>query len=334
MLGYFTCDAIGSQTGGGIVTKNELDALTTLGEVKVFNPNPTASPFEAENQIINEDFSNIKLAYFYSGTFSKTIRKLKKQGSKIIYTAAAHDVDLSKKEFESLGLNFNAPHLTDASLFKEYVDGYLLADLVICPSQHSKKIMEKFGCKNVVVVPHGTHIMKAKAKPSRFTVGYLGQIGPDKGLIYLLKAWANLNYKDAVLTLAGSQTTSLIHIIRQLGKGNFNILGFVKNIEDFYNQINIYVQPSVTEGFGIEVLESLACGRPVIVSDGAGAADCVGDCGFVVEKKSIKKLMEVIDYNKNNNFTTIEECQKQAEKYTWDKIKESYRKEISLILNS
>jgi len=43
----------------------------------------------------------------------------------------------------------------------------------------------------------------------------------------------------------------------------FKILGFVENLVDFYKQISVYIQPSITEGFGITPLEAMAYGRPV-----------------------------------------------------------------------
>jgi glycosyltransferase involved in cell wall biosynthesis len=326
MLAYFTADRLGLQTGGGVVTKNEHDALAELGTVELYNPTPTQNPFETEKQIDLGKLKNIKLAHFYSGTFPDVVAELKKNGTKVVYTAAAHDVDLSKQEFESLGLKYDLPHLTNPSLKEKYLSSYLLADIVICPSNHSKQVMENFGCKNVKVIPHGCHALQAKPYPKTFTVGYLGQIGPDKGLRYLFEAWNMLNYDDAVLNLAGYQSIDLIHMARFFGKGNINIMGFVKNIEDFYNSINLYVQPSVTEGFGIEILEALSAGRPVVASDGAGASDCVGECGIVVPKRNPEALAKAIDSFKNKNITIIENCQNQAKKYTWDKIRPEYIK--------
>ena len=324
MLGYFTADRIGVNTGGGIVTKNELQALASIDETTLYNPEAKADPFEIERQILHNQIPELKLAHFYSGTFPDTVKYLKSKGTKIAYTAAAHDIDLSRAEFEKLGLKYDLPHITNPELWQKYLQSYLLADVVICPSNHSKQVMENFGCKNVVVVPHGCDIMPAKPYPKTFTLGYLGQTGPDKGLIYLIEAWSKLNYKDAVLNIAGSQSTSLIPMIRHFKNGNYNIMGYVKNLEDFYNGISTYVQPSVTEGFGIEVLESLAAGRLVIASDGAGAADCVGECGFVVPKKDVGNLMEKINIMKTSLQDSRNTCQNQALKYTWNKIREQY----------
>ena len=106
-----------------------------------------------------------------------------------------------------------------------------------------------------------------------------------------------------------------------------NIQGWVKSTEDFYNSCSVYVQPSATEGFGIEVLEAMSSGRPVVVSDGAGASDCIEGCGFVFEKKNAKQLAQMIDTLKNNQ-NLCEEFGKNAEtkakNYTWDKVKEQY----------
>lgn len=325
MYGYFTADKIGISTGGGIVTRHELEALASIGQTTLWNPEPKQDPFDVERQILHNKLPDLKLAHFYSGTFPDTVKYLKSKGTKISYTAAAHDIDLSREEFAKLGIPYDLPHINNPDLWQKYLQCYLMADVVICPSNHSKQIMEKFGCQNVVVVPHGCHTMQAKSYPKTFTLGYLGQIGPDKGLIYLIEAWSKLNYKDCALNIAGSQSINILPLVRYFKNGNYNIMGFVKNIEEFYNGISVYVQPSVTEGFGIEILEALATGRPVIASDGAGASDCVTkDCGIVFKKKNVKELMEAIDVMKNRTEDYRQLCQNHAAKYTWEKVKDQY----------
>jgi glycosyltransferase involved in cell wall biosynthesis len=190
--------------------------------------------------------------------------------------------------------------------------------------------MEGFGCNKITVVPHGCELMRpSKRYPKTFTVGYLGQIGPDKGLIYLLQAWNKLGYKDAVLQIAGRQSMGLLPLTRQMKKGHINLMGYVKSIENFYNSCNIYVQPSVTEGFGIEILEAINCHRPVVVSDGAGGADCVNGCGLVVPKRNIDELAGAIDKLKTDQETfafMANNCAENSRRYTWDKIRAEYQK--------
>lgn len=331
MFLYITSDKIGLETGGGVVTKNEILALRSLGNVCIINPLPESDPFATEKHAFNEllqiDLNKIRLAHFYSATYPEIVKYLKSKNIKVTYTVAAHDNIESKKEFEILGIPYDFPHMVIPELFNKYTSSYLNSDIIICPSKHSEKVNQRIGCKKTVVISHGCEPMRSKPIPKRFNIGYLGQIGPDKGLKYLLEAWSLLNYKDCNLHLAGVQTPWLLPTIRSLKKGNFNIMGYVKSVEDFYNSCSIYVQPSVTEGFGIEVLEAMACGRPVIVSDGAGASDVVGDCGIVVPKRNVQALADAIHYFKNNQeliTKKYQQCKLHAAKYDWTIIKQKY----------
>lgn len=342
MLLYITADKIGSNTGGGLVTKYELNALSRLDDVKVINPEPCANPFDTEKQVLEElkkvDLGKVSLAHFYSATYPETVKLLKQSKVKVSYTVAAHDNIESKKEFENLKIPYDYPHMTDPVLFDKHNSSYTHADLVICPSNIAKSIMHRIGCKKVAVVPHGCEEFRSAPLPKNFVVGYLGQVGPDKGVKYLLEAWANLDYSDAVLNIGGSQSVFLLPMIRSYKKGHFNITGYMKSVEDFYHACSVYVQPSVTEGFGIEVLEALACGRPCIVSEGAGAADCIEEnCGEVFEKRDVKKLMEVID-NYKNNYESLHKlqdfCVKKSKEYLWPKVEEKYIVEWQKLLNN
>ena len=356
---YLTADEVGIETGGGKVTYEEYDALKSLGETQLIS----RKELEREENTIEVDtpwlwdrrayyhFGNqIKLAHIYAGTFSDCVGKLKANGTKVTYTAAAHDVNLSRREHEKLGVPYDYPHLTDLELLKRYLKGYLDADVLICPSQHSADVMRAFGATNrIEIIPHGIHLPTViKPFPQRFTVGYLGSCGaPDKGLIYLLQAWKQLNYKDAVLVLGGSDSTSpwARHLINTYGGGNIWCKGWIRDVADFYNEITLYVQPSVSEGFGIEVLEAMSYGRPVICSKGAGASDVVydamkfnaGDVDGLVRQISWSRAMIFVDtaaapiasggphLNMIGSGLLNTECIRQrAADYTWDKVKARY----------
>jgi len=338
---FCTADAIGTKTGGGVVTYNELESLKSVGETtsisrEILNPSlyqqpdsPYVFDFIADAHIL---YNKIKsdLAHFYAGTFSKTIMRLKHMGTLVTYTAAAHDPDVSREEFIRNGYEFNLPHITNPSLWASYLEGYLLADLVICPSKASERIMRKFGCKNVVVIPHGVELplYTQPLLSTPFTVGYLGQVGPDKGLSYLLKAWKDLDWTDSKLRLAGRGTEVFKTPISTEMIKNAEALGFVEFTSDFYNTVSVYVQPSATEGFGIEVLEAMAHGRPVIVSSGAGAADVVTDGvdGFVVPARDAGAIADRLKFLKGSADLQkmSEEAKKKAAQYTWDLVRPRY----------
>lgn len=328
---YITSDKISGDTGAGKVCDNELLALRNLDreDTLLINPDPNEDPFKTDEETLeelkNHNIDKATIAHFYAGTYPKTVKYLKERNIKVSYTAAAHNRKESIKEHESFGLQL-PKHVTDDEEFSKYVAPYVATDLVICPSIHSADQMKMYGCKNVDIIPHGVYPMRAKPYPKTFNVGYLGQIGPDKGLKYLLEAWAMLNYKTAVLNLAGAQTPYVLNLIRYYGVGNVIIHGWVENIEDYYNSLSIYVQPSVTEGFGIETLEALACGKPVICSEGAGSADVVGDYFPTFEPRDSKKLAENIDKARQMQFNDelSIKCQQISNVYNWNLIREKY----------
>lgn len=334
---YLTQDRIGTPTGGGAVTYHEYKALESLGgETHPIDAGRVqtvpADPFANDTRFMNTLAlaKDVKLVHIYAGCFTNTVKLLKEMGVKIAYTAAAHDIGESRKEFEGLGIPFNLPHLTQPDLWEQYVGGYRNADLVICPSTLSKKCMESYGCKNVSVISHGCEIPATVAPlPKRFTVGYLGQAGPDKGLRYLFAAWKKLALKDATLVIAGNNVDQAMPLWRQFGGGNVEFMGFVNSVSEFYNKISIYVQPSVTEGFGIEVLEAMAHGRPVICSSGAGAVDALekGGCGFKVAPRDIEGLASVISTLVDDDALDIigEHGREGAKSYTWDKVRVQYQ---------
>ena len=111
---------------------------------------------------------------------------------------------------------------------------------------------------------------------------------------------------------------------------NYSLMGWVKEISEFYRNISVYIQPSVTEGFGIEVLEAMAYGRPVIVTSGVGAADCVTDGvnGFIVPSRDPQAILEKLNWLYDNPLAIREmghDARERARDFTWDKIEDKYK---------
>jgi len=352
---YLTADKIGGPSGGATVTYHESKALADLGDCKVLgreqlecNQEPWGWDRCAYELITKRSFVPLpNLTHFYAGTFPTVAEFLKSRGLKITYTAAAHDIKLSRREHEKLGLPYDLPHLTDKRQLEAYLYGYLQADVLICPSQHSAHVMRKFGAKNrIEIIPHGVDLpTKVKPLPKQFRVGYLGAYGPDKGVIYLLQAWKQLAYKDATLVLAGRDSTHpwVQGLLRQYGGGNIETLGWVNNVSDFYNSISLYVQCSITEGFGIEVLEALAHGRYCLCSTGAGASDVylnptrgLPNQSMIFKPGSPDDLASLIDHTRKNwswDEGVPTACREIAKNYTWDKIRSRYQKLWQEVLN-
>ncbi len=106
-------------------------------------------------------------------------------------------------------------------------------------------------------------------------VGFLGRMVPDKGLEYLIEAFAGIPDPDARLLLGGDYATvaggSVIDMVRAAAARDprIRILGLLrgKEINDFYASIDVFALPSVAESFGIAQAEAMMCGIPSVTTD-------------------------------------------------------------------
>ena len=113
-------------------------------------------------------------------------------------------------------------------------------------------------------------------------------------------------------------------------EGNVIHTGLVTKDElvDFYNLADLFVFPSLYEGFGIPPLEAMACGTPVICADNSSLPEVVGDVAMKFNAKDIKQMAELIEkqmYEKEKQKTDL--LIKHVKKFNWnDSVKKTKQK--------
>lgn len=213
---------------------------------------------------------------------------------------------------------------------------------IICVSQSTKNDLLKFinfDENNISVIYNGV--------VESFNVGAIGQsrlldkiaktkqkfginkkyllsvatLEPRKNIKLLVQAFQKLNLPDYQLVLSG-----------KYGWGDNNLpqdknviyTGFVDDCDlpSLYCGAEAFVYPSLYEGFGLPVLESVACGTPVITSNVSSLPEIVGDAGILINPKNLDELAQAIQ-----KLLTSEKLRKnlsakalaQASKFTWEK---------------
>ncbi len=126
-----------------------------------------------------------------------------------------------------------------------------------------------------------------------------------KGQDILIKAIAHLKEKQDIeifcnLVGDGDEKLNYEQLARQLNVGR--LINFVSSVSresivEHYNDADIFVLPSYNEGMSNAVLEAMACGLPVIVTDVGGTAEMVteGENGFIFEKSNHKELAVILE---------------------------------------
>lgn len=129
----------------------------------------------------------------------------------------------------------------------------------------------------------------------------VGQAYPHKNLERLVQAFAALGEVEVRLVLAGkphrTQTPRLHRLVAELGLGDrLLFLPYVPfaRLPDLYRGALAFVYPSLWEGFGLPVLEAMACGTPVLTSPGSGLAEAAGNAALLVDPRSMSALRDAL----------------------------------------
>ena len=132
---------------------------------------------------------------------------------------------------------------------------------------------------------------------------FVGTIEPRKNLTTLLKSYALLRerMKPPPLVIGGpkgwrhDEVFSLAEELDLLDEVLFP--GYIARDELplWYNAADLFVYPSLYEGFGLPPLEAMACGTPVVVSDTSSLPEVVGDAGILVDPTSAEEIAQAME---------------------------------------
>ncbi len=222
---------------------------------------------------------------------------------------------------------------TDPS-WEDTIRGELAAaDSVVVPSAYTYRsfLEERFPRERLVQVPLGVDLAEAPAvlppKPARFTVLMVGTDPVRKGAYYLLQAWKRLHIPDATLIIRSGIPRAAL----ELAAGpNVECIPPISRVEllALYRRATIVCLPSIDDGFGLVVLEAMAHGLPVIVTQHVGAADVVRDGvdGFVVPIRDPAALAERIEFfyrNRDAVEALGRNARERARAYSWERYGEA-----------
>jgi glycosyltransferase involved in cell wall biosynthesis len=132
---------------------------------------------------------------------------------------------------------------------------------------------------------------------------YTGSLLPRKNIRRLIEAFHILKRKDYphTLVIGGSETSCPKDLREIITNENMQrevlFTGYVtkEDLVDLYNAAEIFVYPSLYEGFGIPPLEAMACGTPVIVSNTSSLPEVVGDAGKLIDPYNTQELAAVLE---------------------------------------
>lgn len=153
----------------------------------------------------------------------------------------------------------------------------------IAVSKYLQGQMIKSGLsKNKIsVIYNGLNFDSPKPKlHKRLIIGSVGRLHPVKGYDLLINSFALLKNKRLRLKIAGTgdELDNLKKLAKDLNVADrVEFVGFIKNINEFLDTIDVYVQSSRCEGFGLAVIEAMSQNLPVVVTPAGSLSEIVDD---------------------------------------------------------
>lgn len=176
-------------------------------------------------------------------------------------------------------------------------------------------------------------LKKKYSLPDHFFL-YVGDATPNKNLKRLVDAALFL---DLPLVMVGGALTKqvanadhvwnkdVIYVQKKVSEGkNISLLGFVsdEDLVRLYNVADVFVFPSLYEGFGLPVLEAAACGCPVVAGNGGSLTEVMGDSALYVDPYSVEdmadKMLQMFNDKKmQDKYSKLGSA--QSKKFSWEK---------------
>ena len=165
--------------------------------------------------------------------------------------------------------------------------------------------------------------------PDKFIL-WTGQIYPPKNIPRLLQAFARV--KDRVphdLVLAGKHTYETVseemELIEELGiQDRVHLPGWMshEDLPALYNLADLFTLPSLYEGFGIPLIEAMACGCPVLTSNTASPPEVIDSAGFLVNPLSVDEIaqgIETVLCDSTRRQAMIDKGLERARDFSWER---------------
>jgi glycosyltransferase involved in cell wall biosynthesis len=219
--------------------------------------------------------------------------------------------------------------------FQHLVRETAMASHILAASSFTRETLVENGIprSSISVVPYGVDTnrfipdaRRRAAAGAKLQLLFVGRINQRKGIKYLLEALRMLNTGEVHLTVCGRVVDGL-ELFRSFA-GQVEVRPSVSPAELVvaYQSADMFVFPSVAEGFAQVLLESLSSGLPILSTTRTAAPDLIeeGKQGFIVEPCRADLIAERIDWALSHRDAVAEmgrQARFQAEQFTWQRFR-------------
>ena len=304
-----------------------------------FNNLMKYSFYKMFESVENEIKKNINLNDVFlslSGTIGNTSKEILKNKKFFICERPCSHIEFQNEimmeEFELCSLKYFE---IDKKMIDREKREYENAKFILTPSEFAKDTFSKKNINNVEVINYPINLSTFTKIPNEprnknLTLTYVGQLSLRKGVHYILDAFLKLDLKNINLNMVGywmgnlEEKNFLIKKMNKLNNKNFKFYGKIANhnLKNILSNTDVFISPSIEDGYARTINEAAACGAATIVSENTGAKDFVSknNCGYVVPIRNIDTICEkIIFLNQNKDLLELlkSNALKANSKFNW-----------------
>lgn len=242
----------------------------------------------------------------YDTGFLETARWVKERGAKCVVCQmdpSSVEVDLVKLEEQKWRGWAKAPLLVPEEYFTWRKTEWALADIVMVNSAWTRDALVKLGVPfdKIAIIPLAYEVenlsedpppIRSESEPLR--VLFLGQANLRKGIPYLLEAAAQLRGEPVQIDIVGPIGISDRHVVSAPPNVRFHGAAPRSLTREFYEMADIFVLPTISDGFALTQLEAMSHGLPVIVTPNCGEVVRDGIDGLIIPPANATALANAI----------------------------------------
>jgi glycosyltransferase involved in cell wall biosynthesis len=270
------------------------------------------------------------LFHGWGGFCLRSLEASREAGATIVVERASSHPAFQDRLLREEHTRWGLIHAQPRAVLRQAVKELELADYVLIPSDFVRRsfLEAGFAPGRLLQLPFGVDTVRfqppgSNPPPDRpFRVLFVGQLGLQKGVLYLLAAWERLAWPDAQLWLAGRPQRQLAPLLQRYGQlPGVRMLGHVPEPEQLYPQADVFAFPSLQEGSALVTYEALACGLPVITTPNAGSVIQDGLEGHLVPVRDADSLAGKLEELRSRPELRREmgrASRRLAEKHTWE----------------
>lgn len=227
--------------------------------------------------------------------------------------------------------------------FNHLVEETRTASSFLVASSFTKKTLIENGASAaaITVIPYGVDCRRfapsldsSASDRGPLELLFVGRINQRKGIKYLLEALRMLKSPNVHLTICGRVVDSLDLFKDYASQVDIRPSVSAEELQAAYRRSDLFVFPSVAEGFGQVLLESLASGLPVLSTTHTAAPDLIeqGVQGFVVDPRRPDLLAERIDWaatHRADLHSMRHAARERAEQFSWSRFRQGVASAVS-----